>query len=381
MRSPLRQWRFRDFRQTGCHAHSLHLSSGISNYDAPLITLMERAFATRYVRMSSIRIWGSSPSSGTPLQHTSSLYAPYSSRHRNCCLSSANFSDMSLVSSRTRNASRWLGQIGTARSTLDCLTISSLPSLRAGAVSGIPRSHHAGNRPRSRDRPVETQRHAIAYQCPRLTRSHAEYYQTVIEPFAGPSAGRIGRRTHRLGNAMCSAMPLPCSLHINRRNHSVPNWSNHWLAGLPVIAHAAGCVTEILEQGVSGVICQTFEELFAAPACIPLLSRHECRQAFESRFTVERMARDYVEVYHQMLGQPFWLTRSTQQKQADSPAQNSVSHAKASSRRRADSRLRARPSSPSSSVNLLIVDYSDRHPRRPTLALRAIRWCRSCPAT
>jgi hypothetical protein len=56
---------------------------------------------------------------------------------------------------------------------------------------------------------------------------------------------------------------------------------------------------------VSGVICQTFEELLAAPTCIPLLSRHECRQAFESRFTVERMARDYVEVYHQMLGQPF----------------------------------------------------------------------------
>ncbi len=105
---------------------SLHLSSGISNYDAPLITLMERALQLQTRSMSSIRIWVHPLSSGTPLQHTGSLHASYSSRRTGtaACLPKI-FPICHWCHSRTRNASRWLGQIGTARSTLDFLAISS----------------------------------------------------------------------------------------------------------------------------------------------------------------------------------------------------------------------------------------------------------------
>jgi hypothetical protein len=40
----------------------------------------------------------------------------------------------------------------------------------------------------------------------------------------------------------------------------------------------------------------------AAIQHIPDIDRRQCRQTFEQRFSVERMAQDYVRVYEQALG-------------------------------------------------------------------------------
>ncbi|GIX47225.1 MAG: glycosyl transferase [Candidatus Tectimicrobiota bacterium] len=70
--------------------------------------------------------------------------------------------------------------------------------------------------------------------------------------------------------------------------------------GTPVIAYRCGSVPEVLEHGVTGYIVDGLEEAVRAVERIPLLSRQQCRQVFEARFSVARMARDYLAIYERL---------------------------------------------------------------------------------
>ena len=67
--------------------------------------------------------------------------------------------------------------------------------------------------------------------------------------------------------------------------------------GTPVIAFRRGSVAEVLEDGTSGFIVDTVEEAVTAVRRIASLDRAKVRAEFERRFTVERMARDYLDIY------------------------------------------------------------------------------------
>ena len=67
--------------------------------------------------------------------------------------------------------------------------------------------------------------------------------------------------------------------------------------GTPVIALRRGSVPEIVEEGVSGFVVDTVEQATAAVRRIPNLDRAKVRNAFERRFTAERMTRGYLEIY------------------------------------------------------------------------------------
>lgn len=67
--------------------------------------------------------------------------------------------------------------------------------------------------------------------------------------------------------------------------------------GTPVVALRRGSVPEILEEGTSGFIVDTNEQAASAVRRISTVDRAKVRAAFERRFTVERMAHDYVEIY------------------------------------------------------------------------------------
>jgi len=71
--------------------------------------------------------------------------------------------------------------------------------------------------------------------------------------------------------------------------------------GTPVIAFDAGAVREIIDDGVTGFICHDLDQAVAAVGRVRELSRASCRQAFEQRFTAERMARDYAALYRQLM--------------------------------------------------------------------------------
>src|SRR5262245_49830596 len=73
--------------------------------------------------------------------------------------------------------------------------------------------------------------------------------------------------------------------------------------GTPVIAYRAGSVPEVLEDGRTGFIVNGMQAAIAAVSRVREISREECRKAFEERFSVRRMARDYVRIYEQLAAQ------------------------------------------------------------------------------
>jgi glycosyltransferase involved in cell wall biosynthesis len=76
--------------------------------------------------------------------------------------------------------------------------------------------------------------------------------------------------------------------------------------GTPVVAYRRGSVAEVIDEGSSGFVVDGIDAAIAAVPAAVGLSRAGVRAAFERRFTVERMARDYVRVYERM------ITRSRQ---------------------------------------------------------------------
>jgi len=62
-----------------------------------------------------------------------------------------------------------------------------------------------------------------------------------------------------------------------------------------------------MEQDRTGFIVTGLADAIDAVRRLPTLSRARCREVFEERFTAERMARDYVDVYEDLLAPPLKL--------------------------------------------------------------------------
>jgi glycosyltransferase involved in cell wall biosynthesis len=80
--------------------------------------------------------------------------------------------------------------------------------------------------------------------------------------------------------------------------------------GTPVVAFRRGSVPEVVKHGVSGFIVDSIEEAVAAVRRVADLDRARIRVEFERRFTVERMARDYLEIYEKLGGVRTSLTKA-----------------------------------------------------------------------
>lgn len=138
----------------------------------------------------------------------------------------------------------------------------------------------------------------------KIDAQHAEYYKSVIEPLLDhPLVEFVGEVTDLekddlLGDAYALlapyAWPEPFGLAIIEA----------LACGTPVTGSRRGAIPEIIEHGVTGFVCDTLDEMTQAIRHVSLLERTRCRQAFETRFTAERMAQEYVTVYGQILGLP-----------------------------------------------------------------------------
>jgi len=71
--------------------------------------------------------------------------------------------------------------------------------------------------------------------------------------------------------------------------------------GTPVVALRRGAVPEVVEDGVTGLVVDTVDEAVAAVPKALSLDRSAVRRRFEQRFTVERMAGDYIALYGEVL--------------------------------------------------------------------------------
>ncbi len=71
--------------------------------------------------------------------------------------------------------------------------------------------------------------------------------------------------------------------------------------GTPVLAFRHGSVSEIIDQGVTGIIVDTMGEAVRMLPRVIALDRRAIRRRFEQRFSSARMANDYVAVYRSLL--------------------------------------------------------------------------------
>jgi glycosyltransferase involved in cell wall biosynthesis len=71
--------------------------------------------------------------------------------------------------------------------------------------------------------------------------------------------------------------------------------------GTPVIAFPCGAVPEVVEEGVTGHLVHSIDEAVAAVRRVHALDRRRVRRRFEERFSAERMAQDYLEVYEGLI--------------------------------------------------------------------------------
>ncbi|MEF0943630.1 glycosyltransferase family 4 protein [Rhizobium sp. BR 362] len=130
-----------------------------------------------------------------------------------------------------------------------------------------------------------------------------EYWKTVIEPMVKSHQnvefiGEINdqQKADFLGNARALLFPIdwpePFGLVMIEA----------MACGTPVIAFRCGSVPEVIDDGVSGILVDSVAEAAEKLEWALKLDRRRVRATFDKRFTTERMARDYLDIYRQLPG-------------------------------------------------------------------------------
>jgi glycosyltransferase involved in cell wall biosynthesis len=71
--------------------------------------------------------------------------------------------------------------------------------------------------------------------------------------------------------------------------------------GTPVIGYQHGSVPEVIVDGVTGFVVKGLQEAVDAVKQTHSISPNRCRQEIEKRFSVERMCKEYVDIYEKLV--------------------------------------------------------------------------------
>jgi len=131
----------------------------------------------------------------------------------------------------------------------------------------------------------------------KVDRVDEEYFDMAIKPLLDHPlieyVGEIGdgEKEAFLGNAYAMLFPIdwpePFGLVMIEA----------MACGTPVIARHMGSVPEVMAHGVTGFVVRDTGEAAEAVFNLPKISRKRCREIFEKRFSAERMAKDYIQLY------------------------------------------------------------------------------------
>lgn len=134
----------------------------------------------------------------------------------------------------------------------------------------------------------------------KVDKADAEYFEAVIRPLLNHEnieyLGEIGdsEKSEFLSKALALLVPI--------------SWPEPFgivmiesmACGTPVIAFNRGSVPEIIDHGLTGFIVENVEEAIDAVHKLDHLSSIAIRRRFEERFTAERMAEDYLDLYRDL---------------------------------------------------------------------------------
>lgn len=128
-----------------------------------------------------------------------------------------------------------------------------------------------------------------------------EFFEREIAPHIdGKQIEFLGEVNHTqkaelLGNAAITLFPItwcePFGLVM----------AESMATGTPVIAMNMGSVSEVIANGESGYVCQSYEEMAKMIPQALELDRQKCREYVENRFSVARMVDSYEAVYEKLL--------------------------------------------------------------------------------
>jgi glycosyltransferase involved in cell wall biosynthesis len=128
------------------------------------------------------------------------------------------------------------------------------------------------------------------------------YFEEVVRPLLAKSPhveflSEIGDRQKQafLGDAKALLFPI--------------NWPEPFglvmieamACGTPVIAYRSGAVPEVLEDGLTGFIVDSYEEAEKAVGRLDQLYRPSIRSRFEERFSARAMALEYCRIYRRLV--------------------------------------------------------------------------------
>ena len=143
-------------------------------------------------------------------------------------------------------------------------------------------------------------RMSLAHSDDATTRSDWEYYHQVIEPlFREPGVEYFGEvndatKADFLGNARALLFPIdwpePFGLVM----------AEALACGTPVVARRRGSVPEVIQDGVTGWLGETDEDLAALCQRIDDIHRAACRAEAERRFSPDAMVDGYEAVYRRL---------------------------------------------------------------------------------
>jgi len=131
----------------------------------------------------------------------------------------------------------------------------------------------------------------------KVDRMDQEYFEHIAPLFEHPLVEYVGEITDdEKRDFLGEAYALTCPYEWPEPFGLAP--IEALACGTPVLAYRRGGIPEIVDHAATGYLCDTLEEMVHTVAWVPNLDRVRCRAAFEKRFTVERMAQEYLSVYH-----------------------------------------------------------------------------------
>ena len=135
----------------------------------------------------------------------------------------------------------------------------------------------------------------------KIDKADQEYFESCIEPlFDGKDIEFIGElgfpaKNDFLGNAAALLFPIawpePFGLVMIEA----------MACGTPVIAYPFGSVPEVMEDQVSGYVVSDLKSAVEAVKNIGQIDRKKVRKYFQENFTANRMAKEYLKIYHRIL--------------------------------------------------------------------------------
>jgi glycosyltransferase involved in cell wall biosynthesis len=126
------------------------------------------------------------------------------------------------------------------------------------------------------------------------------YFREKVEPclsedivFSGAADPK--KRNLLLRNALALLHP------INFQEPFGLSVAEAMLCGTPVIAFNKGSMPELIEHEKTGFLVNDVKEAVEAVSVIAKIDRHTCHLHSMEKFSLERMVKDYIEIYHRII--------------------------------------------------------------------------------